>query len=173
MPFVGIVQDDLLYHIRLSTCSRSSSLFILNIVQPLASYLTLLDRCFRRSKRALSQLTSPHAAWESFLHPSLTGLAFILALTMSGVFPLSRSLGILLVELALSFHSAQPLCSHLSCDAGICHGICWGAVLVKQIRDMVECVAWLPSACLPLQVMNAKREGVMVLTWVLSHTGLT
>lgn len=84
--------------------------------------------------------------------PTGSGLAYILSLTTSGTFLLGRSLGILLAELALSFHSAQPLCSHLSCDTSKCHllGIYWGAVLVTQTRDKVQCVTWLPFARLSL-----------------------
>lgn len=167
MPFVGIFQGSaqwpFILHQTLVYSRGCLSLFVLNIVQPLASYLTLSGKCSRGARQlySLSQLALAHASWESSPHPFLSRATYILASTMSGAFPLDSCLGILLTELALAIHSELPQWLYLSCGEGTCRGICWGALLLAtEMRDVVECITQLPSACLLCKSLIQKGKGV-------------
>lgn len=75
-------------------------------------------------------------------------------------------LGILLSELTLSFHSELSV---VSCEGGICHGICWGAVLAAQMRHCW--VYYVVPFCMSASV-NHEWKGGVVLNQVSSDKGL-
>lgn len=76
-------------------------------------------------------------------------------------------LGILLSELTLSFHSELSV---VSCEGGICHGICWGAVLLAA--QMRHCwVYYIVPFCMSASV-NHEGKGGVVLNQVSSDKGL-